>query len=221
MTELLLAPPAADAALPGLAVEAWRDHRSRLLPGSSFGALRLSAPLTASVPNLYRSGARCVRLTEPVRLCADARACDVDALIAVRELTALGAAVRWTATCEDECIESRTIFHLFPPARVAGTRPGTVRKWQEQYLPCMCVYRRGPGFIEVRDRRRGVLEILTVDEPEVLAVLDALRDGAPAEAVPTAVRGLLDEAGLAAERAGRIWWLPTPLRRWPNPSMMV
>ncbi|WP_240467984.1 DUF5825 family protein [Streptomyces dangxiongensis] len=151
------APETATTAMPDITVEAWRDHGSRLLPGSSLGPVVLSAPLSVSVPALYESGGRCVRLCDPVRLCTDADARDVRALMVVRELTGLGAAVRWTASCDDGCAGTRTLFHLFPPAAIAGAPPQVTRRWQEQYLPCKCVYRRGPGFVEIRDRRQGSL----------------------------------------------------------------
>lgn len=202
-------------------VEAWRDPDTRLLPGSAFGTETLSSPLGAAAAKLYRSGRRCVRLGDPVRLCADAPAQSVDALVLLRELSSLGAAVAWTGSCDDGCVSTRRFFHLFPPSAVEGADPAAAREWRERYLPCMCVYRHGPGFVEVRDRRRGTLELLTLDEPDALAAIEPLLEGAPAAGLPAALLAELRDADLVAEQGGLAWWLPARVHRWPNPSMIV
>lgn len=215
-----LSDPAEHAAV-ALTVETWRDHGARLLPGAAQGPAELAGPFSVTVPRLYRSGRRCVRLAAPVRLCADAAARDADALVLVRELTGIGAAVSWTASCADGCAADRRYAHLFPPAAIEGAHPAVARDWRERYLPCMCLYRRGPGFVEIRDRRRGTLEILTLDDPPTLVAIGPLLDGVPATRLPAAVRGTLREADLIAEQGGLAWWLPTRVHRWPNPSMIV
>jgi hypothetical protein len=204
-----------------ITVETWRGHGTRRVPGSDLGSTVLRAPLSASAAELYRSGGRCVRLAEPVRLCADAPAQDVHALILIRELTALGAAVSWTASCDDGCVRSRRFVHLFPPDTVSGADEAVAQEWRERYLPCMCLFRRGPGFVEVRDRRGGTLEILTLDDAPSLSAIGPLLDGVAAAELPEAVAGVLREADLIAEQGALAWWLPTSAHRWPNPSMIV
>jgi hypothetical protein len=203
------------------AVEMWRDPAARHLPGSAFGVTALPLPLSATVPELYRSGKRCFRLSEPVRLCADAPPGAVEMLVLIRELTGLGAAVAWTASCDDDCVSDRKFFHLFPPAAVEGARDSAALQWREKYLPCMCVFRRGPGFAEVRDRRRGALEILTLDDPDTFRPIGKMLDGVATSEVPEPVRDVLRQAGLIAEQGGLVWWLPTRVHRWPNPAMVV
>ena len=207
--------------MPGVAVESWRDAGTRDLTSSFLGAAVLGGRLSRTAPEHYRSGARCIRLVEPVRLCADASAASVQALILVRELTGLGAAVAWSAECDDGCIASRRFAHLFPPAAVRGADPAALDEWRGRYLPCMCVWRRGPGFVEVRDRRPGTLEIFTIDDPDTLAALDAAQDGVAVGALPDVVREELREADLVAEHGGLAWWTPIRIRRWPNPSMIL
>ena len=205
----------------GVAVESWRDNGTRHLPGSSFGAAVIGPPMSRTVPEHYRSGARCVRLVDRVRLCADASEQSVQSLILIRELTGLGAAVSWTAECDDGCVASRKLAHLFPPMAVRGADPGALTEWRERYLPCMCVWRQGPGFVEVRDRRLGTLEIFTIDDPDSLTALAAAQDGVATDSIPEPVRADLREAGLLAEHGDRAWWLPIRIRRWPNPSMIL
>ena len=205
----------------GVAVETWRDAGTRRLPGSALGITVVAMPISDSARDLYRSGARCVRVVEPVRLCADASERSARSLILIRELTGLGAAVSWTAECDDGCVASRRFSHLFPPATVEGAQPSAADEWRERYLPCMCVFRRGPGFVEVRDRRSGTLEILTIDDAGSLAAIDRLLDGVAAAELPDAERAVLREAELLTEQGGLAWWLPARVHRWPNPSMIV
>ena len=203
------------------AVEAWRDAdpRVRSLPSMRLGLLELDAdrPAAANAERLVAAGARLVRLPEPVELCGGGG----PALLLLRELTTLGLAVDWTACCADGCVADGELFHLVPPRRVAGADPAHWRGWPEQYLPTMCVFRRGPGFVEVRDRRFGALELTVIDEPAFLTAIEALLDGAPPDAVPAQVRGELAGARLIRADGPLLWWLPARLHRWPVGSFAL
>ncbi|MFG2822444.1 DUF5825 family protein [Kitasatospora sp. NPDC048365] len=206
-----------------VAVEAWRDHDPvvRALPGMALGVVELAGPVGESVGALRAAGARYVRLPEPVRLCADADPLSARALLLLRELTAQGLAVDWTATCSDGCAADRTLAHLLPPLRIEGRPLETARTWQETWTAASCVFRRGPGFVEVRDRRFGPLDLYTIGEPGHLAAIGALLEGAPVGSVPDALYAELAEARLVARHGATLWWLPLPLplplpvRRWP------
>ncbi|KPI16241.1 hypothetical protein OK074_1853 [Actinobacteria bacterium OK074] len=208
--------PSADA-------ELWRDYDpvARRLPGMSLGSRALGAPAGDVVTALHTEGVRCLRLPEPVRLCADAPAAVAHALRLVREATGRGLAVLWDADCDDGCAGRRLYDHLYPPRQVHGAPADTAERWRATYFPAKCVYRRGPGFVEVRDRRFGTLELITVDEAAHLDSLDALTEGVPTGQLPDAVRRDFADAALTAEHAGRTWWLPTRVRRWPFPSLTV
>jgi hypothetical protein len=215
----------AEVAVP---VRAWRElaPAARRLTGMDLGRRWLTGDLAAAVAALYAEGARCVRLAEPVSLCAGADALAGRTLLLLRELTGRGVAVEWSARCADGCAADRRYAHLYPPAEVAG--PGgeaVAADWWRGHVHGRCLYRRGPGFVEVRDRRTGSLEMLTVDEPAHLAVIGALTGpgsgGVPAAEVAEPVRTELAEARLVAEHGGWLWWLPTPAHRWPTPPMAV
>ena len=110
-----------------------------------------------------------------------------------------------------------------PPAALLGYPDAeeVLADWRQTFYLCKCIFRRGPGFIEVRDRRNGSLSRFIVDDPAYLAAIEALIDGAPAADIPEGVlREFVDEglAGLAGDLA---WWLPYRVRRWPWPSMIV
>ncbi|MFD9062382.1 DUF5825 family protein [Kitasatospora purpeofusca] len=207
----------------GPEAELWLDYdpAARELPGIALGRRTLTGPAAEEVTELHRAGVRCLRLTEPVRLCADAPAASARALMLLREATGQGLAVLWHAVCTDGCAERRRFHHLYPPEELTGAAAEVAVDWRASYFPSKCVYRRGPGFVEVRDRRFGTLELFTVDEPGHLAQLDALADGVEVGLLPEAVYRDFAEAGLIAEHAGRAWFLPMRVRRWPFPSLTV
>ncbi|MFD9687826.1 DUF5825 family protein [Kitasatospora sp. NPDC001309] len=205
-------------------VELWLDYDPavRELPGFALGRRTLTGPAQAEVTGLHRAGVRCLRLTEPVRLCADAPAASARALMLLREATGQGLAVLWRAVCPDGCAAQRRFHHLYPPEQLTGGgAPDVLADWRATYFPSKCVLRRGPGFVEVRDRRFGTLELFTIDEPGHLAQLEALSEGVEVDRLPDAVRRDFAEAGLIAEQAGRAWFLPMRVRRWPFPSLTV
>ena len=213
------------------AVELWRDYdpAARRLPGMSLGTRVLRGPARTAVTEWYDAGARCLRLPEPVRLCADAPPESARALLLVREATSRGFAVLWSTHCADGCAAGRAYHHLHPPTALTGPtgRTGAVPAdevlagWRTTYFPSRCVFRRGPGFVEVRDRRFGSLELFTIDEPGHLDAIDALTEGVPVADVPEGARRDFAEAGLIAEHAGHAWWLPMRVRRWPFPSLTI
>ncbi|GAA1241313.1 hypothetical protein GCM10009665_35130 [Kitasatospora nipponensis] len=215
--------PAAPWSELGVAAELWLDSDPlvRESAGSALGRRTLGGPAASVVTELHRAGVRCLRLAEPIRLCRDAPAASARALTLLREATGQGLAVLWEALCEDGCAADRLFHHLFPPARVLGAPAELAAEWRAGYFPCRCVVRRGPGFVEVRDRRFGTLELFTIDEPDHLGQLDALAEGVPVGEVPPAVRRDFTEVKLVTEQAGRLWWLPMRVRRWPFPSLTV
>ncbi|MFJ7263548.1 DUF5825 family protein [Streptomyces globosus] len=201
-----------------MVVEAWRDYDPavRALPGMRLGPLEPGgATAREDAERLHAAGARCVRLPEPVEVCAGAGPRSARALALVRELTGRAVAVEWTARCGDGCAGRGELGHLYPPQEVEGAAAGAARGWRAAYFPGKCVYRRGPGFVEVRDRRFGPLELFTIDEPLFVAAVGALRDGAAAGAVPEGVLAELEGARLVSRLGGRAWWLPVPVHRWP------
>ncbi|MFE1320226.1 DUF5825 family protein [Kitasatospora phosalacinea] len=209
---------------PSLDVELWLDHDHdpavRRPPGTAPGPRTLRRPAAEEVAELHRAGVRRLRLADPVPLCRDAPAAALHALLLVREATARGLAVRWSAHCADGCVADGRFHHLQPPIRVTGRPPADqAGRWRAGYFPGKCVYRRGPGFVEVRDRRFGAPALLTIEEPGHLDRIDALDGGTPAAHLPARVRRDFTEAGLITEQAGLAWWLPTRARRDPSPAV--
>lgn len=205
-------------------VELSRDYdpAAARVAGMDLGRHRLTGSWGPVAADLHRMGARHVRVLEPVDLCADTDAASARALVLIRELTARGLAVEWVARCRDGCVGEGLFHHLYPPVRIEDPVAGsTLPTWRDTYFPCRCVSRRGPGFVEIRDRRSGSLEVITIDEPEHLTAIAAMVEGVAAGEVPPKVREELTDARLVAEQAGHLWWLPTPAHRWPFPALIV
>jgi hypothetical protein len=201
-------------------VELWRDYdpRAKDLPGMYLGARNIT---TASVGSLQAEGVACVTLREPVELCASTTVDDARTLVLIRELTGLGIAVEWEARCGDGCVASHRYDHLYPPVRVLGQPDAVFATWRDTFFPGKCMYRHGPGFAQVRDRRSGGLELFTIDDPRHLAAISTAAEGARADQVPPNVRRDLATAGLLAGHDGHVWWLPARVRRWPFPSLII
>ncbi|MFG2149576.1 DUF5825 family protein [Streptomyces sp. NPDC048696] len=212
-------------------VAAWRDYdpEACTLPGMFLGDLELTGPVGEESDRLWQSGARRVRLTAPVDL-ADLRAPGaaehaVRALSLVRDLTARAVLVEWRLRLDPAAPDDtwRVLSHLQPPQRLDGPADaaGALRGWREGHYLCKCLWRQGPGFVQIRDRRWGDLRRFTAEEPEYREVIGALAYGARADSVPDAV--LADFVGerLVLEVGDLAWWLPYRVNRWIQEAMAI
>ncbi|MGI5451670.1 DUF5825 family protein [Streptomyces sp. CA-249302] len=206
------------------ALTLWRDRdpAAMRLPGIHCGTL--DGPPddpVAAVAQLAADGVQLVQVHDPVDLTDPDGASAVAVLLLVRELTSHGVAVDWTLRMGDPA-QWRALSHLHPPATVLRGRTGAeteehvVTAWRGSFHIAKCGYRRGPGFLEIRDHRWGSLRRLVVQAPRGPA-FQGLLDGVPAVASASTervLRGHLRENLL--HRAGRyLWWTPYRLRRWP------
>lgn len=199
-----------------------RDAAAMRLPGIYHGALdRPPDDPVHAVAQLASEGVQFVRVPEPVDLTDPDGASAVAVLLLVRELTGQGIAVDWTLRTADPA-QWQALSHLYPPAAVlrgsAGEKcdAGVVTAWRGSFHIAKCGYRRGPGFLEIRDHRWGSLRRLVVNAPRSTA-FQRLLDGVPAVLSASTERVL--ERHLRenlVHRAGRyVWWTPYRLRRWP------
>ncbi|MFI1970559.1 DUF5825 family protein [Streptomyces cinnamoneus] len=216
-------PPAAGA----LTVTAWRDHDRVVcrIPGMALGALPVPAgPALPAARSLFDAGARRVALAEPVDLTDEADAArTVRALSLVGALSSLAVAVEWRVRTPGEPEAWIPLSHLHPPAALSGAPEAgeALRTWHETYYLCKCVYRKGPGFLQVRDRRRRQLRRFTIDDPAYRQAVATLVDGAPAAAVPDAVLADLAEEELVVRVGEYAWWAPYQVQRWPLAALVI
>jgi hypothetical protein len=214
-----------------IALTLWRDHDHDVLdlPGIAMGVRVPAAgpdePDTAAVVSgLYHDGVRRVAFHQPITLVPGADPATImRAMVLVRELTSWGIVVDWELCVGDNPDVWLRLNHLYPPTAIPDhpEQAAVLAEWRDTFYLCKCVHRKGPGFVQVRDRRAGDLARFTIDDPGYLAALDTLLDGAPAADVPPEIlRAFVDE-GLAGVAGDLAWWIPYRVRRWPWPSLVV
>jgi hypothetical protein len=145
-------------------------------------------------------------------------------MLLLAELTSWGIAVDWEVRLGSDPEIWRSFNHLYPPRAVLDVADDSEirEQWATTFYLCKCIYRQGPGFVQVRDRRTGgSLYRFTLHDPAYLDAVEKLAAGCPVEDVPAPVLDALVNESLAG-RAGQLaWWLPYRVRRWPWPSFAV
>jgi hypothetical protein len=226
--------PAAVPALDRLTVTAWRDYDPAVcaLPGMAAGDRSLDGPVPEECARLWADGARRVRLHGAVDLTEAATATGEGAdravrrLSLVRELTAQAVLVEWELLMPAADPEAwRTLAHLQPPQHLAGPPQDAaaeqLRAWREGHYVGLCLWRQGPGFVQVRDRRWGRLARFTVDEPHYQEAIRALAYGLPTADVPEDALADFTAERLVLAVGPRRWWLPYRVRRWSRGGITV
>ncbi|MBB5122087.1 hypothetical protein AF335_08590 [Streptomyces eurocidicus] len=209
------------------AVAAWRDHDRSVcrVAGMELGTLEVpGGPVVDGANALFDAGARRVALPRPVDLTgATDPAWAVRALSLIGALTGLAVAVDWRARIADDPDSWIPLGHLHPPEALSGPADaeGALGKWHDSFYLCKCAYRRGPGFLQVRDRRRRQLRRFTIDDAGYQRAIASLADGAPVTAVPRAVLADLLQEELAIEVGDHVWWAPYRVRRWPMAALVI
>ncbi|MGX1761404.1 DUF5825 family protein [Streptomyces lydicus] len=217
-----------------LTLAAWRDYDEDActLPGMSLGELDLAGPPEKHAARLWELGVRRVRLAEEIDLTAvddpgaapDAAAHAVRQLCLVRDLTARAVLVQWQLRLPDGPADGwRELCHLQPPRTLSGPADETaaLSRWRDEHYLCKCVWRQGPGFVQIRDRRWGHLRRFTTDEPAYREAIGQLSYGAPAAAVPEAIAADFLEERLVARTGPLLWWLPYRVNRWIQEAMAI
>ena len=209
----------------------WRDYDPNTfdLPGVEMGARPAVGDPVGLAAAMYREGVRRVALSHPVDLDAGSdQPGAVWTMVMLRELTSWNIVVDWHLRVDSPAAVWPLLGHLHPPTGILGCNGADatggaeiVTDWRRTFYPCKCVYRRGPGFIEVRDRRNASLFRFVIDDPIYLMTLDEVHAGAPVDALPTHVVDAFLEENLIGLIGRHAWWLPYRARRWPWPSMIV
>ncbi len=201
-------------------ISAWRDYDeavATLRDTMSMGSWALAPGARVCADELFAAGARRVRFHEMVDTGSADAAGTVRALTLIRDLTACGVVVGWELRL-GAGQDWRELSHLYPPASIAadgdvgGADPRA--EWARGYLMTKCVVRRGPGLLEIRDRRFGALRKITIDRQDYLAAVAALEYGVPADQVPPGILREFRAQRLAGQAGGMAWLLPYRLRRY-------
>lgn len=133
----------------------------------------------------------------------------------LRDAMEHGLPIRWhSSLLADGRVDDAELVHLQPPVDAH-------RQWVDRHQYAQLYWRKGPNFVSVVDKRDETQTRYVLDEPDLLALFDALEAPVQPESLPTAwqepLRDLLD-AHLAVQADGWITRLPYRLRRWPMPS---
>ncbi|MCI3935335.1 DUF5825 family protein [Streptomyces sp. AN091965] len=206
---------------------AWRDYDpdACALPGMFLGEVPLPGPARGEAARLWELGARRVRLPAPVDLTAATDpAAALHRLSLVRDLTARAVMVEWELLLDPDAGDSwRVLSHLQPPAALHGPTDAeaSLRTWRRGHYLCKCLWRKGPGFIQIRDRRWGELRRFTADEPEYATAIDLLDHGAPADSVPQEALDDFRGEKLVLDVGPYAWWIPYRVSRWLQQSIAI
>jgi len=194
------------------------------LPAMHMGATYLSADVSGQVANLFRSGVRQVDLDEVVDLTGGISARQaVTALVLVRELTAYGLVVDWRIRLPEGMQLPLLLGHLYPPQTVVAAPygPQIAELWRSRFYVGKCFWRRGPGFVEIRDRRSARPVHVTIDDPDLVSAIEPLSRGASLGEIPGRVLDHFTATGFVHRVEECVWWTPYRIRRWPSPPMVV
>ncbi|WP_156727432.1 DUF5825 family protein [Streptomyces apocyni] len=215
-----------------LAVRAWRDYQDevRRLPGMFLGSASVTGAVASTAEELYASGARRIELVEAVDLSSiGVPEAVVRTLRLLQELTARGIVVDWRLRLRlgDESTAT-ALGHLYPPREIDGCGDAARLRadWARTFFLGKCSYRHGPGFLEIRDHRSGVLQRIVIDEPEYHAAISELTADAPAhpaspDALTDSILDALATESLTLSFGGLHWWAPCRIYRWPQPPFHV
>ena len=209
-------------------VTVWRDYDREAMarvPGISLGRIELKPSAQVQAADLYARGARCVTWDSPVDLDSPDTARTVRALCFIRDLTSWGFVVGWQLKTGTGLTDWRALGHLYPPAHVtcAGSAYGEELRteWAQRYHMSKCVSRRGPGLLQIRDRRWDGLRRITITRPAYFAAIAALEPGALTTAIPSRILGYFAAEHLVGQVGDISWWLPCQLRRWPISPALI
>lgn len=199
----------------------WRDHDGealRLGESMRLDSVPLDTDAGLLAGNVFDAGGRLVVINEPIDFD------DLDPMDSVRffellrELTSYGISVGWRIRTSHNDTRWRDLWHLFPPAEVEipGCTAGpTWEFWRQQFYYGLCTMRRGPGIVEVRDRRLGRIRRLRFTSPLHLEAVERLERGASASSVAPEVLAEFEEARVVMAIGDMRLWLPCRFRRSP------
>ena len=128
--------------------------------------------------------------------------------------------VRWSGLVRGT-LDTASLHHLWPPTTLAGIPPEQGRAWREAFRYGLCHFRRGPGFVLVKDARvaDGPTHFV-IDDPDLTAAFLSgcapLRDRCLTATQREAV-DVLAEENLLYRLGDLLLTLPTHMHRWPIP----
>ncbi len=202
-------------------LQVWRDHDAEargLGESMRLDALPPAADAGVLAGDLFDAGGRLAAFGEIVDFDDLGDAAAVRFVALLRELTSYGIAVDWRLRVTSDGTRWRDLWHLFPPSHVllpAGASDRIWEFWRRQFYYGLCLTRRGPGVIEVRDRREGRLRCLRFASPRHVAEIGRLEQGAAASSLAPELLTEFEAARVVLAVGDMRLWLPCRYRRSP------
>lgn len=110
------------------------------------------------------------------------------------------------------------LVHL-PPPESGGDEHA---RWRSAFRRGLCYFRRGPGFVQVKDVRDPTSSAgFVLDVPEVIEVFLRCLRPTPATGVDADAAEVLLHERLLLRVGDQLVTLPYRMRRWPVPAMAV
>ena len=143
------------------------------------------------------------------------------AVARLREVALLGPQVSWRGRLTG-AIDIALLCHLPPPEALEH---GDAEGWRATYRYGSCYYRRGPGFIEIKDARDPSTVLRSMlDTPDMVGAFTACLAPVVVAGLPEAQREIiarLTDRGLVLTAGGRAVALPYRMSKWPVPFLSV
>ncbi|HEY0636134.1 MAG TPA: DUF5825 family protein [Pseudonocardiaceae bacterium] len=196
-----------------MSAPALADPRVAVLPGP----LTVEAITGVDPAALAAAGHETLTLPGPVRL-GESDEFDVRFVHLLREAISVELRVDWT-TGSHLPFAPDLVSHLQPPRRGGG------EQWRLEFRYGRCYYRRGPGFVTLKDTR-AITEgarYRIEEQPAVVAFaeLEGVVHAPTASAGALELAGVLGAEHLVLRRGDWLTVLPFRMRRWPVPFDVV
>jgi len=137
-------------------------------------------------------------------------------LVSLRDAASALMTVRWAGELALPPELITDLVHLAPPEPVGPA----AKLWRDRHPGSGLYYRRGPGFILIKDLRQSRTRMnITLDDPAELELFERITQPVDADEL-TGLRTQLTEfldAGLAHRTGPLVVGIATHLRRWPIP----
>ncbi|MFF7791532.1 DUF5825 family protein [Streptomyces sp. NPDC007991] len=194
----------------------------RALPNMHLGDRVLGGDVADEARRIHESGARFVSIEPLVDLSGrPGTEHMIPVLSFIRELTGYGVEVDWRARLAPDGPVWWVFSHLFPPSVLQGPRGEEVLAvWRARYHVGRCFFRRGPGFLQIRDRRHAGLRRLTVSDGALVLAIESLLADRGAD-MPEQAMSVFEKQHLVVRIGGGVWWAPYRLKRWALPAWEV